>query len=149
MIATMTSVEQANTANTLAVLEREECVRLLGNAQVGRLAVVDAGQPLVFPVNYAMASESPVFRSALGTKVRCGVGRPVCFEVDGIDDTTHTGWSVLVIGWLEEVTRYNPRLYETVTALGVAPWAEGERPHLLRVVPRRITGRTIAHTQRT
>ena len=137
----MTTVEGPR---ALSSIERDECVRLLGGVDVGRLAVVDGGQPLVFPVNYAMAEESPVFRTAEGTKLRAGEGRAVCFEVDDVDPQSHTGWSVLVVGWLEEVTRYDPDLYRTVVSLGVEPWADGERPHLMRVVPRRITGRRVA-----
>lgn len=136
----MTTVKSRN---VLSAIERHECVGLLGQGEVGRLAVVDGGQPLVFPVNYAMAEESPVFRTAPGTKLRAGEGRAVCFEVDSIDPETRTGWSVLVVGWLEEVTRYDPYLYKTVVALGVEPWSEGDRPHLMRVVPRRITGRRV------
>ena len=134
----------AEAANVLSPIERDECLHLLAGAEVGRLAVVDGGQPLVFPVNFRMASDSPVFRSAPGAKMRAGEGRPVCFEVDAVDGETQTGWSVMVIGWLEEVTRYHPVLFEAASALGVSPWSRGERPHLMRVVPRRITGRRVA-----
>ena len=72
--------------------------------------------PLVFPVNYVLADESPVFRTAPGTKRRAGEGRAVCFEVDTIDPATRTGWSVMVVGWLDEVTRYDPALLAAVTA---------------------------------
>jgi nitroimidazol reductase NimA-like FMN-containing flavoprotein (pyridoxamine 5'-phosphate oxidase superfamily) len=137
----MTTID---TGRPLSVLHRDECLALLGTAQVGRLAIVDGGQPLVFPVNFVLADESPVFRSAPGTKVRAGAGRAVCFEVDHIDAETKAGWSVLVVGWLEEVTVYDAAAYRVVSSLGVEPWAAGDRPLLMRVVPRRITGRRIA-----
>jgi nitroimidazol reductase NimA-like FMN-containing flavoprotein (pyridoxamine 5'-phosphate oxidase superfamily) len=136
----MTSIEAHS---LLSTMQRDECLALLGGVEVGRLAVVDGGQPLVFPVNYVMAEDSPVFRTAPGTKLRAGEGRPVCLEADAIDPATKTGWSVMVIGWLEEVTRYDPETYRVVASLGVEPWAQGERPHLMRVVARRITGRRI------
>jgi nitroimidazol reductase NimA-like FMN-containing flavoprotein (pyridoxamine 5'-phosphate oxidase superfamily) len=137
----MTSLDAAN---VLSAMERAECLSLLGRGEVGRLAVVDGGQPIVFPVNYVMSGEWPVFRTAPGTKLRAGTGRPVCFEVDELDRGTHTGWSVVVVGWLEEVTVFDPADYAALSALGVAPWADGERPHIMRVVPRRITGRRVA-----
>lgn len=127
----------------MSVLHRDECLALLQTAEVGRLAIIDGGQPLVFPVNYVLADDAPVFRSAPGTKVRAGVGRAVSFEVDEIDAGSKTGWSVLVVGWLEEVTVYDAAAYRVVSSLGVEPWAAGDRPLLMRVVPRRITGRRI------
>jgi nitroimidazol reductase NimA-like FMN-containing flavoprotein (pyridoxamine 5'-phosphate oxidase superfamily) len=137
----MTTVD---TDHVLSPIRREDCLALLESQEVGRLAVVDGGQPFVFPVNYAMAGEAPVFRSADGTKMRAGEGRPVCFEVDELDAGRQTGWSVMVIGWLEEVNRYHPSLFDAMEALGVTPWAAGDRPHLLRVAPRRVTGRRIS-----
>lgn len=77
----MSAVE---TVNQLTPVERDECLALLRSAEVGRLAVGDGGQPLVFPVNFAMAGESPVFRTAPGTKLQAE-GRRVCFEVDEVD----------------------------------------------------------------
>lgn len=136
----MSAVE---TVNQLLAIDRDECLALLARAEVGRLAVVDGGQPLVFPVNFAMAGESPVLRTAPGTKLQAE-GRRVCFEVDEVDVGTQTGWSVMVIGWLEEVNRLHPVMLGACDSLRVRPWAAGSRPHLLRVVPRRITGRRIA-----
>lgn len=38
-------------SNSLEVLSEEECLGLLASNEVGRLAVVVDGQPLIFPVN--------------------------------------------------------------------------------------------------
>ena len=75
------------------ILEREECLRMLGEQVVGRLGFVDLGQPLILPVNFELDDDVVVFRSAEGTKLRSGLGSEVCFEVDGVDRVARAGWS--------------------------------------------------------
>ena len=84
-------------------LEREDCLRLLASQRVGRVAVVSVGQPLIFPVNYALDGDTVVFRTAAGTKFDAAVrGAPASFEIDSFDALYHTGWSVVVSGRAEE-----------------------------------------------
>jgi nitroimidazol reductase NimA-like FMN-containing flavoprotein (pyridoxamine 5'-phosphate oxidase superfamily) len=127
----------------LEVLDRDECLRLLAGDEVGRLAVVDGGAPVIFPVNYRLDGEAIVFRTTVGTKLDIGPRGPVAFEVDSFDRAARTGWSVLATGRLEVVTRFDPATYERVQDLPVEPWAGGDRPHWMRLVPSRITGRRI------
>src|SRR4029453_7064671 len=83
----------------LEVLDRDECLRLLASDPVGRVAVVVDARPMIFPVNYALDGESIVFRSDAGSKVSGATsGFPMSFEIDGIDEILHTGWSVVVNG---------------------------------------------------
>src|SRR5687767_12164514 len=89
------------------VLERRECLELLADDVIGRLAVVVGGAPLVFPVNYVLDGEAVVFRTASGTKLDLGARQPAAFEIDGFDRLVHSGWSVLVSGRLEEATPYD------------------------------------------
>lgn len=124
-------------------LQREECLRLLGADDVGRLAVNDRGTPIIFPVNYRLDGEAIVFRTDPGTKLNRGPCAPASFEIDAFDRQTCSGWSVLAVGRLEEVTRYDARTLERVHALPVAPWAGGEKAHWMRLVPTRITGRRV------
>ncbi|HEX6419474.1 MAG TPA: pyridoxamine 5'-phosphate oxidase family protein [Acidimicrobiales bacterium] len=128
----------------LEIIEPDECRRLLATDDVGRLAIVDGGTPLVFPVNYALDGEAVVFRTAPGTKLAAGPRGAVSFEVDAIDRTTRTGWSVLVVGHLEEVDRFDAATLERVRTLPVEPWSGGDTPHWMRLVPKRVTGRRIA-----
>jgi nitroimidazol reductase NimA-like FMN-containing flavoprotein (pyridoxamine 5'-phosphate oxidase superfamily) len=127
----------------LEVLDHDECVQLLAADEVGRLALVDGGAPVVFPVNYRLDGEAIVFRTAPGTKLAAGPRAPVAFEVDAFDRTTRTGWSVVATGRLEEVTQFDPSTYRRMKDMPVEPWAGGERPHWMRLVPNRITGRRI------
>ena len=137
----MTGVFQARTG--LMVLDRDGCLELLRQEEVGRLAIVEGGHPLVFPVNYVLDGEDIVFRTAEGTKLSAGVRGPVCFEVDNIERSTHTGWSVIVSGRLEEVTKADGARLQRLQALPVEPWAPGLKDHWMRVVARSITGRQI------
>jgi nitroimidazol reductase NimA-like FMN-containing flavoprotein (pyridoxamine 5'-phosphate oxidase superfamily) len=128
----------------LEIIDPDECRRLLASDDVGRLAIVDGGTPLVFPVNYVLDGDAVVFRTAPGTKLASGPRGSVAFEVDEVDRARHTGWSVLVVGHLEEVTHFDAATLERVSALPVEPWSGGDKPHWMRLVPRRVTGRRIA-----
>ena len=127
----------------IEVLERKECLALLAGDVIGRLAVVAGGTPLMFPVNYALDGDAVVFRTASGTKVDHGTRQPVCFEIDSFDRETRSGWSVVVVGRLEEATPQDAAVLERVRHLPVEPWAEGDKPHWMRLVPTRITGRRV------
>lgn len=128
----------------IEIIDRAECVRLLGEEVVGRLGFVHRGQPEVLPVNYVLDGDTVVFRTAEGTKLQ-GVARsPVVFEIDRVDRLTRSGWSVIIHGMAEEVTSLDSvALQERVNALAVDPWAPGEKAHLIRVVARTITGRRV------
>jgi nitroimidazol reductase NimA-like FMN-containing flavoprotein (pyridoxamine 5'-phosphate oxidase superfamily) len=128
------------------VLDREECLRLLGTRRLGRVAVaVEGWSPLIRPVNYRFdpASQSVVFRSGRGTKLT-GLLRAhaVAFEVDEIDEAARTGWSVIVSGRAEEVVRTGDLAH--VEALGLDPWVPGDVPHWFRVRTEMVSGRRIA-----
>jgi len=76
----------------IEVMDRDECLQMLRAENVGRVAVVDAGHPVIFPVNYAVDGETLVFRTAEGTKLDASLrGGPVSFEVDDTDRHTRTG----------------------------------------------------------
>jgi nitroimidazol reductase NimA-like FMN-containing flavoprotein (pyridoxamine 5'-phosphate oxidase superfamily) len=124
-------------------LDRAECLRRLAADEVGRLAVVAGGDPMIFPVNYVLDGESVVFRTDPGTKLQDGPRAQACFEIDGFDRVQRRGWSVVAIGRLEEVTRYDAAALARVRSLEVQPWAGGDKAHWMRLVPARITGREV------
>jgi nitroimidazol reductase NimA-like FMN-containing flavoprotein (pyridoxamine 5'-phosphate oxidase superfamily) len=126
----------------IEVLPREECLRLLAQDVVGRLGIIDGDAPVILPVNYAMDGETIVLRTGPGTKLDHGTRSRACFEIDAFDRERQSGWSVLVSGRLEEVTRFDPSLHR-VEAVDVVPWADGDKPHWLRLTPTRITGRRV------
>jgi hypothetical protein len=125
----------------LAEIDRDECLRLIASSPIGRLAVVVAGRPLVFPVNFTLDGEAVVFRTDRGTKLHGARNGPVAFECDGIDTGYHTGWSVLVVGEAEEVR--DPADLRRLDRLPLGPWCAAPKPTWLRLRTRSITGRRI------
>jgi uncharacterized protein len=124
-------------------LDRDECLRLLGSDDIGRIAVVAGGAPSVFPVNYALDGDAIVFRTDAGTKLDAGPRAPVCFEVDAFDRAARIGWSVMAVGRLEEVTERDAHTLERLQDLPIVPWAGGAKAHWMRLVPERVTGRRV------
>jgi nitroimidazol reductase NimA-like FMN-containing flavoprotein (pyridoxamine 5'-phosphate oxidase superfamily) len=127
----------------IELLDRDACLELLAQAEIGRLAVNDGGVPTIFPVNYRLDGEAIVFRTGSGTKLRAGPRSLASFEIDRFVPEERAGWSVVVVGRLEEVTPYDARTLARVTELPVDPWAEGDKPYWMRLVPTRITGRRV------
>ena len=120
-------------------LDSDACLRLLAAKQVGRIAVsLPADSPLVVPVNYALSGDTLLFRSGFGSQLRALGSRPVSFEVDHHDPSTRTEWSVLVRGRAREVRErdVDPPLPE--------PWVPDDKPHLVQLRIRSVTGRRIS-----
>ena len=125
-------------------LDRDECLRLLASDEVGRIAFVRHGVPEIFPVNYALDGEAIVFRTDPGTKLDAERRGPAAFEIDAFDRSARSGWSVVALGRLEEVTASESAEYRRVTALDIEPWADGEKAHWLRLVPTTLSGRRVS-----
>jgi hypothetical protein len=126
----------------LEVLDEDECFELMSTQEVGRLAVVSGGVPLIFPVNFAVAEGNVVIRTAPGTKLTAAGRNQVTIEADEIDPATHTGWSVIVRGRAEEITDFDPADIQGLRHIALNPWA-GDKPVWLRIVPAVITGRRL------
>lgn len=134
------------TATEMLELDRAECLRLLSEGTVGRIAV-DAPhrpQPVIRPVNYVFdePSQSVLIRSGSGSKLfalLCTVR--AAFEIDGIDPVGRVGWSVIIQGFTEEIT--NPAELRRVEALGLEPWAPGRKGHWIRIRASTVSGRRI------
>jgi hypothetical protein len=129
--------------NGLEILDRDESLRLLGQRSVGRIAFVDGNQPMILPVNYALDGDAIVLRSDEGRKMSAGTRNPVCFEVDELDESSKSGWDVVVMGRLEEVTAFDAATFERVHLLPVTPWAGGAKRRWLRLVPAHVGGRRL------
>lgn len=137
-------MSDSDAGKALEVLDGEECYRLLGTQDLGRLGVNAEHYPLIFPVNYALDHGTVVFRTSPGTKLASLNHANVTFEVDSIDRASRTGWSVLVRGLAEEVgTKHDAALVQRTIDSNVTPWAPGEREHWVRIIPHKVTGRRI------
>jgi nitroimidazol reductase NimA-like FMN-containing flavoprotein (pyridoxamine 5'-phosphate oxidase superfamily) len=124
-------------------LDIDVCWKLLGAQRVGRVAFVLDGEAIVVPVNHVVDGRTIVFRTG-ATALLEGLagGSTMAFEVDGIDTSAETGWSVLVRGVASEVTDEHERA--RLARLPLHPWVPGERDRWLRVVPTTVTGRAIS-----
>lgn len=126
-------------------LSRQECLGVLASHRFGRVAVsLGTGPPVIRPVNYLfdVHSQSILFRTAGGSKFHALMrSTEAAFEVDGIDEASRTGWSVILHGLAEEVTL--PAEIRRLERLGVEPWAPGAKCHWLRIRAGALSGRRI------
>ncbi len=123
-----------------------ECLALLGTAHIGRLVVVVADEPDVFPVNFVLDGEDVILRTDVGLKLAQSTLRRIAFEVDEIDEARHEGWSVVIKG---RGIAHDLEDDDPATAhfnSGPAPWPAGAKRYTVRVVPRLITGRRLVRS---
>ena len=126
----------------LVTINEEECEGYLAGGGVGRVIFRSAGRPVALPVNFKTLAGDIVFRSADDGEV-AGISaqEPVSFEVDRIDDAMREGWSVLATGTVDLVSTV-ARIRE-VEALGIEPWAGGDRHTYFRLSVNKLTGKRI------
>lgn len=132
----------------LEELSDAESLRLIGQAEIGRIGFTGRFGPVVIPVNYRLVDGAVVIRTEeyghLAEDLRTGITGAeykVAFEVDDTDPATRTGWSVLIQGAVHHVDDEGERA--SLLAVGLEPWVGGERALFLRIVPSLITGRRI------
>ena len=129
----------------IAILQALTCWQLLGQEEVGRLAVSVSRYPEIFPVNYVVDQRTVIFRTAEGTKLLATVISPsVAFEVDGYDPEAGEAWSVVIKGLAREIPMHD-LLDDTFPLF---PWTATPKPRFVRVVPDSITGRRFHVLQR-
>ncbi len=123
-------------------LDREVCLALLKHSHVGRLAHVLDGRPQIVPMNYAIDGDRLVVQLGTGaTLAAISGGAHVAFQVDGVDEVYHQGWSVTAHGRASEVT--DPVEADRLRGLPSRPWAGGPRHHVILIQPDAWTGRRI------
>ena len=133
------------TTETVHPLDETLTRERLRHARFARLAYVDGEQPVVVPVNIvADETQHVMLRTAAESALADLDGRRVAVEIDGHDNATRSGWSILVRGVARDVTDaadVEARRWQHVT---VDTWAPGVRDRLIVVLPLSITGRVIA-----
>jgi uncharacterized protein len=138
--------ESTTMPDTVASLEpvgRVECLNLLALGQVGRVGFVLDGQPEILPVNYALDGDSVLFRTGPGSVLNSISMQNVAFEVDSLDDSTQSGWSVLVHGHAECIADAVDATSERIRRLVLTTWAPGERERWFVIHATGITGRRL------
>ena len=127
----------------LEVLPLAQCLSLLRSRPLGRLAYVDAGTPVIVPVNHLVDGHNVVLRTLAGGKLDTAImNGQVAFQIDDHDPARGTGWSVLVKGHAElvdddeAISRYEGELDSWAsTDAGAMAW--------IRIVADEISGRRL------
>jgi nitroimidazol reductase NimA-like FMN-containing flavoprotein (pyridoxamine 5'-phosphate oxidase superfamily) len=127
----------------MVVLTTEECEKRLSSTPIGRLGVVVAGEPMMFPVLFRFVDGAIVFRTAAGEKMDAvWIGAAVTFEIDGWDSEKRVGWSVIARGRAETV--HDPKETRKFEALGLDDWVPRQQPTTwVRLRPAEVSGRRI------
>jgi len=127
--------------NSLEILTRQECMRLLGESHFGRVALSIGALPVILPVNFALFDGDILIRTGVGSKLHAAARNAViAFEVDRADSVYHGGWSVLVQGMARQIVDPDERARASKAAL--TPWA-GEGDHFVRIATERVSGRRL------
>lgn len=126
----------------LEVLSRDECLRLLREATLGRIAITSGALPTILPVNFSLAEDQILFRTARGTKLDAATENAVvAFEVDEMHPMGHDGWSVVVTGVAREVTG------DAIAAVAgpIPRWAPEHDGRVVAISLDLVSGRRIVH----
>ncbi|MFD5317733.1 helix-turn-helix domain-containing protein [Streptomyces sp. NPDC127098] len=122
-------------------LDPDECHELLAAHSVGRIVVGTAEGPAIVLVGYAVVEGVVVFRAAgLG-----GGAERLAFEVDSVDEAGGVGWSVQVVGPVEEITDEAER--RRLAAGRPSPVGGNGHGRWYRLTPTRVTGRRIVPSE--
>lgn len=132
-------------------LDVTQCWALLAERPVGRVGVIVGGAAEIYPVNYIVDRTSAViptilFRTDPGTKLAGLAQSPrISFEVDDLDPTDHTGWSIVVKGRAQQIREMvDPDERHRIEQIPLHHWYEGAKRHTIRLVPSEVTGRRIS-----
>lgn len=132
-----------NQDGRLEVLSEAECMSLLASNNIGRIGFTDRALPSIALVNYVLHDGTIVFRSLGGSKLAAALRHDVvAFEVDSIDPTTGSGWSVVVVGEARPVI--NRAEADLLALLPLNTWVAEPRPEaIVRIELTVVSGRRI------
>ncbi|WP_240677831.1 pyridoxamine 5'-phosphate oxidase family protein [Actinacidiphila soli] len=127
------------TAARMVDLSKTEALRLLAGVTWGRVVFSLHALPAVRPVNHILDDRHIIIRAHPGAAILrpAGTGKVVAYEADQLDETDHTGWSVIVTGTAtlvrdpDQLARYELLLH---------PWTDGAMEHVVRISPHIVTG---------
>jgi nitroimidazol reductase NimA-like FMN-containing flavoprotein (pyridoxamine 5'-phosphate oxidase superfamily) len=122
----------------LRELTPQECWDLI-EPGVGRVAAMTDDGLVILQMNFTVDAYSILIHtSSQDVLASLDDAAEIAFQVDRMDDTISEGWSVLLVGGIQRVDEA-PGSGEVD---GPQPWVGGN-DLLLRIRPRRITGRRI------
>jgi len=124
-------------------LGRQECLRLMAKASIGRIVYTRRALPAVLPINFTLDGDGTVLlrTSAASELVRAIDDAVVAFEADDVDVARHSGWSVVVTGTATVVT--DPAEHERLARTGPVSWVPAPQEVYVRIDPELVTGREL------
>ncbi len=124
--------------NPVLVLDEDQAWKLLESTKHGRLVVTVAGEPDVFPVNFATSGRKLYLRTAPGNKLaELTINERVLFETDGI--LSDEAWSVILRGTARVLNQSAD--IEAAETLGLKPWVPTLKDFYVEIEPTSISGR--------
>jgi hypothetical protein len=140
----MTNQTAPQTPEQLREIEPERCRRLLEAVDYGRLATVDAGEPLLVVLNHVVDAGDVYLRtrwdSRLARLTEGGRSPRAVYEVDSAFPAGGIGWSVQAKGRL---TREHGAARAEAIRSRLTAWAQGERDVVLHLQIDELTGRSV------
>ena len=120
-----------------------QCWSLLGGQETGRIAFLQDGRLMVFPVNYLVHGNAVYFRTSEDGGLALLPGDlNTSFQVDAHDGDAMAGWSVLVSGRANAVR--DESLLTTLWGMrSAAPYGGGQRNMFVGIDPTLVTGRRV------
>jgi nitroimidazol reductase NimA-like FMN-containing flavoprotein (pyridoxamine 5'-phosphate oxidase superfamily) len=129
-------------AHGLEILDRRECLGLLGSVPLGRVVFTDRALPAIQPVNFALDGDDVIIRTSTGSKLGMAMrGAIVAFEADEFDPLGRTGWSVTLVGQARLVE--DPDEIALLSRLRLCPWSPGPCDRFVRISGYDLAGRRI------
>ncbi|MFF8939312.1 pyridoxamine 5'-phosphate oxidase family protein [Streptomyces paradoxus] len=124
-------------------LDRQESLRLLAKAPVGRVVYTRQALPAVLPVNFSLDTDTSVLlcTSPDSDLVRAIDGVVVAFEADEFHAATRSGWSVVVTGRATVVT--DQAEHERLSREGPTSWMPLAGAVFVRIESEIVTGREL------
>ncbi|HUF32423.1 MAG TPA: pyridoxamine 5'-phosphate oxidase family protein [Acidimicrobiales bacterium] len=119
---------------------RDECMRLLGTATVGRVAITSRALPTVVPVSFFIDGDRIVVRACEGGELEAATAEAVvAFEADDLDPSGERGWSVVVIGVARPICDAAELLALRATPVG--RWMLDGSARIIEISTDLVTGR--------
>ncbi|MFC5730870.1 MULTISPECIES: pyridoxamine 5'-phosphate oxidase family protein [Nocardioides] len=126
-------------------LTYDECEELLSAGAFGRFVLTRPTGPEIVPVNYVVAGEAVLVRTAPGALLdRYADGSSVVFEVDQVSYEQGHGWSVVARGRAERVTE-SQLTDEERRVPGPPRWVSREPESWIRLRWITLTGRRVGN----
>ncbi len=139
--ASVQSPTSAPPTRHLAELDRAEAMELLASVEFGRVVFTQNALPAIRPINHIVDGGDLFIRTRLSAPVASGMrsvgGTVVAYQADQIDPERRSGWSVVVTGYAQLVTR--PDEIARLEKL-LVPWLDLPMDVIIRIRPQIVTG---------